>query len=161
MLGPVLLTAAVLLVSYLYSRLRYLRFKQYAHIPQLPSNLLLGHLKTFGEFMQRGIVDRHPGMKLTKDHYTCVADFSDIQVDRIFEEMWLALGRPPVMLVDLRPINPPLLLVPSHEIAEQVSKPTKLYPMSTTKSPTWTHMTHIIGKTSILGREVSRQRLGS
>ncbi|RYP51946.1 hypothetical protein DL768_002822 [Monosporascus sp. mg162] len=67
--------------------------------------------------------------------------------------MWASMGRPPVMLVDLRPVNPPMVLVPSHNIAEQISKPSKLFPLSTPKSPTWTHMIPIIGETSILGRE--------
>lgn len=56
-----LVTAGVLLASYLYSRLRYVRGRQYAHIPQLPNHLLWGHLKSFGELMNRGVHDRHPG----------------------------------------------------------------------------------------------------
>jgi len=69
--------------------------------------------------------------------------------------MWASMGRPPLMLVDLRPVNLPMLLISSHSIAEQISKPTKLFPLSTPKSPTWTHMIPIIGSASILGREVS------
>ena len=57
-----LLTGVALLASYLYRKLRYARLEQYAHIPQLPNHLLFGHLKVFGEFMNRGIHDRHPGM---------------------------------------------------------------------------------------------------
>ncbi|KAI1078328.1 cytochrome P450 [Whalleya microplaca] len=128
-----LIAAGTLLASYLYTRLRYARDRQYAHIPQLPNHILWGHLKTFGEFMSRGIHDRHP--------------------DKIFEEMWESMSRPSIMLVDLRPINAPMVLVPSHNIAEQISKPSKLFPLSTPKSPTWTHMIPIIGKTAILGRE--------
>lgn len=64
------------------------------------------------------------------------------------------MGRPPIMLVDLRPVNPPMVLVSDHSIAEQISKPSKLFPLSTPKSPTWTHMIPIIGTTSILGKEV-------
>ncbi|KAI0010842.1 cytochrome P450 [Xylariaceae sp. FL0662B] len=133
MLELFLVAAAIILASYLYTQLRYIRFRQYAHIPQLPNHLLWGHLKVFGEFMHRGVLDRHP--------------------DKIFEEMWASMGRPPVMLVDLRPINPPMVLISSHDIAEQISKPTKLFPLSTPKSPTWSHMVPIIGSTSILGRE--------
>lgn len=77
------------------------------------------------------------------------------QIDKIFEEMWISMGRPPVMLVDLRPVNPPMVLVPSHSIAEQISKQSSLFPLSTPKSPTWTHMIPMIGETSILGKEVS------
>ncbi|KAI3401493.1 hypothetical protein diail_10927, partial [Diaporthe ilicicola] len=74
--------------------------------------------------------------------------------DIIFEEMWGSMGRPPVMLVDLRPVNPPMVLVPSHSIAEQISKPSQLFPLSTPKSPTWTHMIPIIGKRAITSLEV-------
>ncbi|RYC57895.1 hypothetical protein CHU98_g8307 [Xylaria longipes] len=133
MLQLFLLAVAALLASYLFTRLKYVRSSQYAYIPQLPNHLLWGHLKTFGEFTHRGIQDRHP--------------------DQIFEEMWMSLGRPPVMLVDLRPVNAPIVLVSSHDIAEQISRPTKLFPFSTTKSPTWTHMVPIIGERSILGKE--------
>ncbi|KAI0117823.1 cytochrome P450 [Nemania sp. FL0031] len=135
MLSLFLIAGATVLASYFYTRLRYLRFTQHAHIPQLPPNFLLGHLKTFREFTQRGIPDRHP--------------------DKIFEEMWVSMGRPPLMLVDLRPVSAPMVLVPSHDIAEQISKPTQMYPYSTTKSPTWTHMIPIIGESSILGKEGS------
>ncbi|KAI1147219.1 cytochrome P450 [Nemania diffusa] len=118
MLNLIVLALVTVLASYLYWKLRYMRFSQYADIPQLPNHLVWGHLK-------------------------------------IFEEMWMSLGRPPVMLVDLRPVNPPMLLVSTHDVAEHISKPSKLFPLSTTKSPTWTHMIPIIGKASILGREGS------
>lgn len=47
--------------TYLYTKLYHRRFKQNAHIPQLPSSLLWGHLKVFDDFTKRGIPDRHPG----------------------------------------------------------------------------------------------------
>ncbi|KAI0378394.1 cytochrome P450 [Hypomontagnella monticulosa] len=133
MINFFLFAIVAVLAPYLYTKLKYLRLTQYAHIPQLPNHLLWGHLKTFGEFMQRGIHDRHP--------------------DKIFEEMWASIGRPPIMLIDLRPINPPMALICTHDLAEQISKPTKHFPLSTPKSPTWTHMIPLIGSTSILGRE--------
>lgn len=80
---------------------------------------------------------------------------TDSQTDKIFGEMWASLGRPPVMLVDLRPIVPPMVLVPSHSMAEQISKQSNSFPLSTPKSPTWKHMIPIIGETSIIGKEVS------
>lgn len=57
------LTVASLLIAatYLYSKLYYKRFKQNAHLPQLPPSLLWGHLMTFDKFTKRGITDRHPG----------------------------------------------------------------------------------------------------
>lgn len=58
------------------------------------------------------------------------------------------------MLVDLRPVVPPMVMIPSHSMAEQLSKQSSLFPLSTPKSPTWTHMIPLIGKTSIAGKEV-------
>ncbi|KAJ8129228.1 hypothetical protein O1611_g4407 [Lasiodiplodia mahajangana] len=136
MISMFLIAGATLLASYLYTRLRYIRFAQYAHIPQLPPNLLLGHLIiAFSESTKREIPDRHP--------------------DEVFEEMWVSMGRPPLMLVDLRPITAPMVLVTSHDIAEQISKPTQICPYSTTKSPTRAHMIPMIGEPSILGKEGS------
>lgn len=69
--------------------------------------------------------------------------------------MWESRGRPPIFLVDLRPINPPIALITSHDIAEQISKPNKSFPLSTPKSPTWRQMIPIVGPTSIIGKEGS------
>lgn len=63
MIEIVLVAAGAILVSYLYTKLAFARQKQYAHIPQLPSHILWGHLKTFGEFTARGVHDRHPGTR--------------------------------------------------------------------------------------------------
>jgi cytochrome P450 len=66
-----------------------------------------------------------------------------------------ALGQPPLMLIDLRPIRPPMVIVGSHEIAEQISKASKLFPYSIPKMPQgYDHMVHIIGPTSILASDV-------
>ncbi|RYP79567.1 hypothetical protein DL770_006613 [Monosporascus sp. CRB-9-2] len=67
----------------------------------------------------------------------------------IFTEMHEALGRPPLMLVDLRPVNRPVVLVTNHEIAEQVSQASKLYPTSAPKSDL-KYLTHLTGPTSLL-----------
>lgn len=53
-----------LLASYLYTKLRYKRFQQFADLPQLPASLLLGHLKLLGEYIKHGPADRHPGIVL-------------------------------------------------------------------------------------------------
>ncbi|KAH9909534.1 cytochrome P450 [Xylariomycetidae sp. FL2044] len=133
MLGIIVIAVSTVVASYLYSRLRYGRYTQYAHIPQLPNHLLWGHLKAFGEFTSRGIPDRH--------------------TDKILEEMWSSIGRPPVMLVDLRPTIPPLLVVSTHDMAEQISKPSQLFPSSITKSPTYGNLLPLIGQASILTKE--------
>ncbi|KAI0602681.1 cytochrome P450 [Biscogniauxia sp. FL1348] len=64
--------------------------------------------------------------------------------------MYEALGRPPLMFVDLRPVNRPMVLVSSHEIAEQVSKASKDFPTSIPKADL-SYLLPLIGPTSILG----------
>ncbi|KAI1468961.1 cytochrome P450 [Daldinia caldariorum] len=129
MLKSLVFAAFSLLAAYLYNKLRYKRFRQYADIPQLPPSLLLGHLKLMGEYLARGPADRHP--------------------DSVFTQMNDDLGRPPLMFVDFRPVNRPMVLVRSHEIAEQVSRSSKAFPTSTPKSPL-PYLEPIIGPTSIL-----------
>ncbi|KAI1440775.1 cytochrome P450 [Annulohypoxylon stygium] len=133
MIALFLFAIVALLGSYLYTKLRFARFGQYAHIPQLPNHLLWGHLKVFGEFIHRGIHDRHP--------------------DQIFEEMWASIGCPPIMFVDFRPIIPPMAIVSNHDIAEQITKSSKYFPVSTPKSPTMAHLLPLLGPASILTKE--------
>ena len=57
----VAVASLLVLFTYLYSKLYYMRFKQNAHFPQLPPSLLFGHLTTFGKIMKQGHLDRHPG----------------------------------------------------------------------------------------------------
>ncbi|KAI2615687.1 hypothetical protein GGR54DRAFT_649889 [Hypoxylon sp. NC1633] len=110
--NPLVFAALSLLAAYLYNKLRYKRFQQYAHISQLPPSLLLDHLNVF--------------VQMNND-----------------------LGRPPLMFVDLRPINRPMVLIGSHDIAEQITKTSKIYPTSTPKSDLG-YLEPVIGPTSIL-----------
>ncbi|KAI0971270.1 cytochrome P450 [Xylaria arbuscula] len=129
MLRPILLASLLALATYLYLKLRHKRFNQYASLPQLPSSLLLGHLKTIDDYARRGEADRHPDMALADMHQD--------------------LGRPPLMFVDLRPLNHPIVVITNHEIAEQVSKASILFPTSVPKS-SFKYLEHLIGPTSIL-----------
>lgn len=52
---------AALLLAYLYGRLHYKRFQQYAKFPQMPTSLLLGHLKYVDQFIRSGKPSGHPG----------------------------------------------------------------------------------------------------
>ncbi|KAI1848877.1 hypothetical protein JX266_005305 [Neoarthrinium moseri] len=62
-----------------------------------------------------------------------------------------AQARPPLTFVDLRPFGPAMVLVRSHDIAEQISKASKLLPYSLPKMPeVYGHMVHVTGKTSVL-----------
>ena len=56
------------------------------------------------------------------------------------------------MFVDIRPINRPVLFVASHEVAEQVSKVSKLFPNSVTKY-SLAFLEDLIGRTSILASD--------
>lgn len=77
-------------------------------------------------------------------------------VDAIFADMHEALGRPPIMLVDNWPLVPPMVVVASHEVAEQVSKPSNYFPQfSAPKSPSVDHIVSLIGPHSILFNQVS------
>lgn len=59
---PFLLCAAVpILAVFLYFKLRYHRFKQYASLPQRPPSLLLGNMGEVQEWATSGEPDRHPG----------------------------------------------------------------------------------------------------
>jgi len=64
------------------------------------------------------------------------------------------LGNPAFFAVDIWPVQPPLLIIANHEIAERVSRVSKLYPYSAPKSPTMHALSHIIGPESILVTEV-------
>ncbi|KAI1420271.1 cytochrome P450 [Xylaria sp. FL1777] len=129
MLVPLVLTSFAIVATYLYVKIRHKRFSQYAFFPQLPPSLILGHLKTMDEYMQRGPADRHP--------------------DASFVAMHEELGRPPLMFVDLRPVNLPMVLVTNHEIAEQVSKASNLFPTSLPKA-NLEYLEPLTGRKSIL-----------
>lgn len=61
MLFSLVIGAAALLISYCYVKLRYKRFNQYAHFPQLPTSFLFGHLKSVDSLIRGGKPDGHPG----------------------------------------------------------------------------------------------------
>jgi hypothetical protein len=64
------------------------------------------------------------------------------------------LGHPPVILLDTRPIGVPILAITSHAVAEQISKPSKLFPYSVPKSNTLDELTDMIGHNSIIRIQV-------
>lgn len=77
-----------------------------------------------------------------------------IPADYILEDIWNQHGRPEFMYMDFRPVQYPLLLVTSHEIAEQLTRTTKSHPYSIRKSPTIQgEYGALVGKRSILTEE--------
>lgn len=76
------------------------------------------------------------------------------QSDYILEDIWNENGRPDFMHFDFRPVQHPLLLVTSHELAEQLTRTTKSHPYSIRKSPTIQgEYGALVGKKSILTEE--------
>jgi cytochrome P450 len=64
-----------------------------------------------------------------------------------------AAGSPPVLLFDMRPVFRPLLVVFSHNVAEQLTKPSKTFKYSVDKSPTMGRLLPIIGPTSLISSQ--------
>ncbi|OCL10401.1 cytochrome P450 [Glonium stellatum] len=129
----VLLALAPLLLWYLYREAKYQRFKKYTHIPHLTPSLILGHMKTIDDFYKIGDRRRH--------------------IDYVFCQMAKAAGSPPVMLLDLRPVSYGVCIVFSHDVAEQISRPSKRFPYSTPKSPTFNEVLPIVGSHAIIRQE--------
>lgn len=129
--ATLLLFAAIPLLAYAASQAVYSwRFKQFKGWPQLKSSLFWGHMKVMREFVNQGDPKR--------------------DVDMVFSSVFRALGKPPLMIFDFRPIMYPMVVVTSHEVAEQVSRPSRAFPWSLPKSPTLGAMRPLIGKYSIL-----------
>ncbi|EDU41848.1 cytochrome P450 52A12 [Pyrenophora tritici-repentis Pt-1C-BFP] len=76
---------------------------------------------------------------------------STVHPDYALENIWKAHGHPEFIFFDTRPLQFPLLVVTSHEIAEQVSRASKTQPYSVDKSPTVQDgVGGLIGKYSLL-----------
>ncbi|KAF2090002.1 cytochrome P450 52A11 [Saccharata proteae CBS 121410] len=123
--------AVPLLCWYLYKTAVRSRYQPYAHIPALPVHLLWGHGAAIAEFYKKAGGDFH----------------------YIFYDMAKSIGLPPMMLLDLRPFYYPLCLICSHEVAEDISKASKLLPYSVPKSPTLKDIDPLIGKFSIISAQ--------
>ncbi|KAI9154649.1 putative sterigmatocystin biosynthesis P450 monooxygenase stcS [Paramyrothecium foliicola] len=133
MLKSLLAAALVLAAAWAYRKLAYIRFRQYSHLPQHPSTLFLGHLKAFGEYARRNKPDAHP--------------------DQAMVAMHRALGRPPLMFVDMRPVGDPMVLVGDADIADQLTKASAAFPTSPPKSSaSLNRLVYLLGPTSIFSR---------
>lgn len=65
-----------------------------------------------------------------------------------------ALGDPPVMVLDNWPVFPKMVIVRSHEIAEQVARPSSHFPYSVPKSGSVERIVTVIGSKSIFFKQV-------
>lgn len=59
------------------------------------------------------------------------------------------------MVMDIRPLEYPMLVICNNEVAEQVTKTSTRWVSSTPKSPTLKDIWHLTGRNSILTDEVS------
>ncbi|KAJ0118801.1 cytochrome p450 [Diaporthe amygdali] len=136
--GPVLWTALALFIAYTIKTIRkwqYQRFQQYAGIPQPEeTSFVWGHMKLMGQLFKNA-----PDRRL--------------HLDDVIRDYLPHLGNPPVLFLDLRPLNYPMLVVCDHEVAEQITKPSPRWSSSTPKSPTLGDIWHLTGKNSILTSE--------
>ncbi|KAK4031724.1 putative sterigmatocystin biosynthesis P450 monooxygenase stcS [Parachaetomium inaequale] len=133
MIANLVLLALPLVITYLAATIWHRRFKQFANFPQPKPSLLWGHLRTIHEYTLKGPPQIHH--------------------DPVFAKMAKDLGNPPLMFLDLRPVSYPMVLVTSHEVAEQVSRASKQFAWSTPKSPTIGALVRLIGPESILMRQ--------
>ncbi|KAI0860525.1 cytochrome P450 [Xylaria cubensis] len=131
MMFPLAYAVTSLLLVIIYTKLRYKRFKEYSGLPQFPPSLIWGNLETLYEFSRLRGFDQHP--------------------DHILHEILKAAGWPQLFLLDVWPLRSPLLLVASHEVSEQLSKPTEIFPFGSPKSPSMTiELGRLIGAKSVL-----------
>ncbi|PSN60518.1 cytochrome P450 52A12 [Corynespora cassiicola Philippines] len=119
----------------LYSQLRRWRFGAFAHIPHVfPPYLLFGNVPHIASGIKKlGDARRHP--------------------DYVFDDMWRSKGHPEIVFLDLRPVNWGMSIIASNEVAEQITRTSKMYPISVTKSPTMGALLPLIGKRSIFVAE--------
>ncbi|KAM7184581.1 cytochrome P450 52A11 [Rhypophila sp. PSN 637] len=134
MIDRLSVAAIALLFAYLYRKVSHKRLQQYANFPQHPPSRVLGHLQVFDEFMKKIPRGGH--------------------ADMAFAAMHRALGRPPVMLVDLRPVASCMLVVANYEVAEQIARSSDRFPYSPPKVPEiWKHLEYLTGPKSIISAE--------
>ncbi|KAF6789409.1 cytochrome P450 52A11 [Colletotrichum sojae] len=125
------LLALPALLFYLYSAIHYRRLKQFAHFPQLKPSFVWGHMRMLTEYQRR-------------------RGETGSQLEHTFGDMFESIGNPPVMFLDIRPASRPMLVIRSHEVAEQITKQSKMWPYSLPKSNTLQFLYPLFGETSIV-----------
>lgn len=131
-----LLLLAVMLLSLGYVSLRKWRYGTCTHFREhFPRRLLYGHI---------GVI---------ASGYSYFGD-SRRHFDYIVARAFSLAANPSILFLDLRPTMYPMVIIRSHAVAEQISRSSKLFPTSTTKSPTLqSQMGRLIGAKSILSAE--------
>ncbi|GIC86206.1 cytochrome P450 [Aspergillus udagawae] len=127
------IAALPLLTFWILNKLDYYRTKQFAAWPQPKPSRVWGHMKVLNAFISRGEPNRH--------------------IDHVFAEIKTHLGNPPLYFLDPRPIQHPMGIVCSHEIAEQVARGSKQFPYGMPKTQTLQAYKYLMGPHSILTSE--------
>ncbi|KAI3123989.1 hypothetical protein DTO039G3_9161 [Penicillium roqueforti] len=74
----------------------------------------------------------------------------NIHIDETLKAMYDSLGKPALFVVDLRPVSHPICVICDHDVAEQISKSSKLFPYSPPKSHTSRWYSDMMGPLSIV-----------
>jgi hypothetical protein len=69
-------------------------------------------------------------------------------------DMHQALGRPPLMLADFWSVNLPMIVMSKYEMAEQLSRSSNAFQYSSPWALTAQRLAHLVGKYSILAKQV-------
>jgi len=80
---------------------------------------------------------------------------TDVSTDIVLGEIREKLGNPPCFFMDFRPVGQAMLIIASHEIAEQMSRATRAFPYGLPKAPETLDLTDLDGFHSILFANVS------
>ncbi|SPO06098.1 related to cytochrome P450 monooxygenase [Cephalotrichum gorgonifer] len=130
LLATALFAAVPILVIKGVLSLRHQRLVRYKDFPQLKPSVIWGHLAAVGEEMNKVL--------------------KDTQWDTIAGNMFKSIGNPPLLLLDLRPLNFPMAIIADHELAEQVSRASKLFPYSVPKSSNMSYIDPLVGHHSLV-----------
>ena len=63
-------------------------------------------------------------------------------------------------MLDIRPLNYAMAIIGDHEVAEQVSRASKIFPYSLPKSPTMTYIDPLVGHHSLVSIQVGNFSAG-
>jgi hypothetical protein len=136
------LAVIALVISYYLQRTnpKPLDLKQYSHFPQPePADTLRGHWPWLERVADEGDPRR--------------------QFDEMLYEQAEKLGFPPVLLIDLRPIEKfPILFILDNDVAEQVTKPSKVFKTGMPKHPSIQQLAPLVGARSLVTTDVSQTR---
>lgn len=82
-------------------------------------------------------------------------DDPGLHTDMVLMEEAPKFGNPPVLLADMRPKEPPLLFILDNNVAEQITKPTKMFSTSIPKTPNMKNLSPLVGERSLVNLDVS------